>query len=113
MEWIGVGVAAFILLICHASYPKKIRQLETAVKKLDKKQRGENGMSKLIHELVGKECKIKSEDALQLVDSTEFQCFVLDTDDEWMKIRYTDKKKNQIVKLLRIETVDEIEVTQE
>ena len=61
MEWIGVGAAAFILLICHSSYPKKVRQIEMAVKKLEKKQRGENGMSKLIHELVGKACKIKSE----------------------------------------------------
>lgn len=77
MEWmIGLGVAAFILLFCNASYPRKVRQLEKAVKKLEKKQRGENSMSKLIHELVGKECKIKSEDALQLVDSSELQFYL-------------------------------------
>lgn len=37
-------------------------------------------------------------------------CLVLDTDDEWMKVRFTDKKNNQITKLLRIENIDEIEI---
>ena len=48
--------------------------------------------------------------ALQLVGSTEMKCLVLDTDDEWMKVRFTDKKNNQITKLLRIENIDEIEI---
>ena len=38
------------------------------------------------------------------------KCLVLDTDDEWMKVRFTDKKNNQITKLLRIENIDEIEI---
>ena len=39
-------------------------------------------------------------------------CFFpnFDTDDEWMKVRFTDKKNNQITKLLRIENIDEIEI---
>ena len=47
---------------------------------------------------------------VQLVGSTEMKCLVLDTDDEWMKVRFTDKKNNQITKLLRIENIDEIEI---
>lgn len=110
MEWIGV--IAFVLVIYYASYPKKVRRLESIVKRLEKKQRGENSMSKLIQELVGKECKIKSEEALQLVGNNELKCSVLDADDEWIKIQYINKKNHEIVKLLRIENIDEIEVTE-
>ena len=104
------GVVAFILILCYSSYIRKVNRLEAAVKKLERKQRGESDMSKLINELVNKECKIKSDDALQLVGGTELQCLVLDTDDEWIKIRFTDKKNNQITKLLRIEKIDGVEV---
>lgn len=108
MEYLGVF--AFIMIICHSALPGKIKHLEAAVKRLERKQKGENTMSKLINELVGKECKIKSDDALALVGSPELQCLVLDTDDEWIKVQFVDKKKNQITKLLRIENVDEIEI---
>ena len=108
MEWIGF--IALAVLLCYSSYPGKVKRLEVAVKRLERKQRGENNMSKLINELVNTECKIKSDDALQLVGSTEMKCLVLDTDDEWMKVRFTDKKNNQITKLLRIENIDEIEI---
>ena len=37
-------------------------------------------------------------------------CMILDADDEWMKICYTDKKNKQVTKLLRIEAIDEIEI---
>ena len=108
MEWIGF--IALAVLLCYSSYPGTVKRLEVAVKRLERKQRGENNMSKLINELVNTECKIKSDDALQLVGSTEMKCLVLDTDDEWMKVRFTDKKNNQITKLLRIENIDEIEI---
>lgn len=108
MEW--VGFIALALVLCYSSYPSKVKHLEATVKRLERKQRGENIMSKLINELVNTECKIKTDDALQLVGSTEIMCFILDTDDEWIKIRFTDKKKNQITKLLRIENINEIEV---
>lgn len=108
MEW--AGFIALVILLCCSSYPGKVKRLEAKVKRLERKQRGENDMSKLINELVNTECKIKSDDDLQLVGSTEIKCLVLDTDDEWMKIRFTDKKNNQIIKLLRIENIDEIEI---
>lgn len=79
-------------------------------KKVERQQKGENVMSKLISELVQKECKIKTEDAIQLVGDTELLCHVLDADDEWIKVSFTDKKKNQITKLLRIENISEVEI---
>ncbi len=40
----------------------------------------------------------------------EVTCFVLDVDDEWVKIRYTDKKKKQVIKIVRIESINEVEI---
>lgn len=71
--------------------------------------KGENVISKLINELVGKECRIKPDEEIELVDSW-IQCQVLDTDDEWIKIRYEDKKKGTITRLFRIENIDEVEM---
>lgn len=54
--------------------------------------------------------KIKINDALVWVGSDELKCLVMDCDDEWMKVQYTDKKGNVIVKLIRIESVDGVEL---
>ena len=66
-------------------------------------------MSKLISELVGKQCRIKPDEEIELMDSW-IQCQVLDVDDEWIKIRYEDKKKGVVTRLFRIENIDEVEV---
>ena len=108
MEWIGW--VALVIILCYSSYPGRVRRLETTMKKVERQQRGENAMSKLICDLVQKECKIKTEDALQLVGSTELLCHVLDADDEWIKVSFADRKKNQITKLLRIENISELEI---
>lgn len=34
---------------------------------------------------------------------------IIDTDDEWIKICYTEKKDKQVVKLMRIENIESIE----
>lgn len=108
MEW--MGFLALMLLLYYSSYPNKVKKLEAKVKKLERKEKGDNTMSKLVQELVNKNCKMKTGDALQLVGSDKLQCFVLDADDEWIKVRYEDKKKNQVTKLLRIENIDDIEI---
>ena len=111
MEWIGL--VALVIVLCYSSYPGKVKRLEATVKRLERKQRGDDSMSKLISELKNKECMVKSDDALQWVGNAEIKCLVLDSDDEWIKIRFTNKKDKQITKLLRIENVDEIEVIEE
>lgn len=108
MDWIGF--IALILILCYSSYPDKVKRLEAKVKKIERKEKGDNSMSKLIQELVNKNCKISTGDALQLVGSDKLQCFVLDADDEWIKVRYEDKKKNQVIKLLRIESIENVEI---
>ena len=41
--------------------------------------------------------------------NTELSCKIIDADDEWIKICYTEKKDKQVVKLMRIENIESIE----
>ena len=106
------GVFAFILMLAYSSYPGKVKRLEAKLKKMEKKQKGENVMSKMINELVGKQCRIKPDEEIELMDSW-IECHVLDVDDEWIKIRYADKKKGTVTRLFRIENIDEVEILEE
>lgn len=107
MEWFGI--VALLLILCYSAYPGKVKRLEAKVKQLEKKQRGVTYMSKLINDLVGKQCIISSESIFSLAGKTELSCKIIDADDEWIKICYTEKKDKQVVKLMRIENVDSIE----
>ena len=80
MEWFGI--AALLLLLW------KIKQLE-------KKQRGAMYMSTLINSLVGKQCIIRSDSFLGFAGKTEVSCKIVDADDEWIRICYTEKKTNK------------------
>lgn len=103
------GVFAFILILAYSSYPGKVKRLEAKLRKIEKRQKGDPVMSKLISELVGKQCRIKPDEEIELMDSW-IQCQVLDTDDEWIKIRYEDKKNGVVTRLFRIENIDEVEM---
>ena len=107
MEWFGI--IALILLLYYSAYPGKVKRLETKVKRLEKKQRGVAYMSKLINDLVGKQCIIRSEFIFSFAGKTELSCKIIDADDEWIKICYTEKKDKQVVKLMRIENIESIE----
>ena len=93
MEWFGI--VALLLLLCYSAYPGKVKRLETKVKRLEKKQRGVAYMSKLINDLVGKQCIIRSEFIFSFAEKTELSCKIIDADDEWIKICYTEKKINR------------------
>lgn len=70
-------------------------------------------MSKMINELVGKSCIIKTDDAIALVGSAELACTVLDADDEWIKLTYTEKKNHTKTKIMRIDSIDSVEMIAE
>ncbi len=104
-----MGWFSFIILLCYSSYPGRVKKLEKKIKKLTKKEKGEYNMSSIISKLVGEKCKIKTEEALFL-GSMECYCAVLEADDEWIKISYSDKKGNSKIKILRIESINDIEL---
>ena len=104
------GIFAFIMVLSYSGLPGRVKRLETKIKNLSKKQKGENYMSKIIHELVGKECFINTDKAYELSGGKYIKCKVLDADDEWIKINYTDKKKNDVTRILRIEDINDVEI---
>lgn len=97
-EWFGI--VALLLLLYYSSYLGKIKHLEMKVKQLEKKQRGVAYMSKLINDFVGRQCVIRSDSILGFAGKTEVSCKVIDADDEWIRICYTEKKDKQVVKLV-------------
>ena len=70
-------------------------------------------MSKLISSLVGRTCKLKTEEALLLSGGTELVCQITDADDKWVQFTYTDKKAGQKTRLMRIDGIDSIEVLED
>ena len=109
LEW--AGWIAMIMLLYYSSYPGKVNKLECKVKKLERKQGGKSKMSKIINDLVGKNCKIESDNLSYDIENDT--CMILEADDEWIKISYIDSKKVTITKILRIESIETVELINE
>lgn len=114
-----VGWICLIILIFYSGYPDRVKTLERKLKKFEKRNRenqkeqeGDLEMSKIIAELVGKRCSIKSDEAL-ILGNTELECNVLDVDEEWIKFTYVDKKNIEKTKILRIEAIDSVELLED
>ena len=73
---------------------------------------GVSGKSKAFRnesKTIGEQCIIRSEFIFSFAGKTELSCKIIDADDEWIKICYTEKKDKQVVKLMRIENIESIE----
>lgn len=105
-----LGFITFILLLSYSSYPTKTKRLEKELKILKRNIKGGNIMSKIIRDLKGQKCLIKCTEALFTVGDTSMECNVIDVDDEWIKISYSDKKKVEKTKNIRIDTIESIEL---
>lgn len=109
MEWIGW--LCFCIILAYSSYPGRVKKLEKKVRKLEKKKEGgNNSMSNMIKELVGKECKIFLDDDNVFSELSDQVVQVVEVDEEWMKISYADKKKNEKTKIMRIEDIQSVEI---
>lgn len=109
METLGF-LSFMIIVMFWSSYASKIKQLESKIKKLEKPRKGENNMSKIISELPGKKCNIFTDGAYSLTGKSYITCDVLEADDEWIKISFEDKKKTPKTKIIRIDSVDSVEL---
>lgn len=114
-------IALMILIYCY-SYPGRVQKLEKKVKKLEqsknlwqrnKEEKEENKMSRLVQDLVGKKCRVETEDdTFVLAGSGLVVCDVLDADDDWVKLAYEDKKNGRITKLVRIDTIVTVDIVE-
>ena len=107
MQW--WGWLCFIIMIAYSGYPGRVRKLENQVKKLKRQLKGEESMSKILNSLINQECMIKTE---ELWGSNYGVYTILEADDEWVKISYTTKKGERKLKIIRIESIDTIQLIQ-
>ncbi|MGX4599501.1 hypothetical protein [Faecalimicrobium sp. JNUCC 81] len=111
MEW--MILICFICIMFYSSYPGKIKKLENKVKKLERNQKGDCEMSNIINSLIGKKCKIKTEDGLLFGGNGEVNFLILEADDEWIKLSYIDKKHGTKIRVIRIDSISNIELISE
>lgn len=103
------GLVSFIFLAIYLAYPAKVNKMEKRIKKLEKKNKGRNEMSKLISELKGKVCIMSVE-----TETAEVKCEVVEIDDEWVKCRIIDKKGEKKQEMLyRIESIEKVSIIDE
>ncbi len=100
------GLIAFVLVMAYSGYGARVRRLESAVKKLKRIQKGESEMSKLINSLVGQECKLTLADDF----SSAVTGRVEDVDDDWLRVRCTDKKGRVTVRLISVGNIKGVEL---
>lgn len=104
------GFMAFMLLLFYSDYPNKTKKLSREVTRLKRRVKGENEMSILLGEIIGKDCEITMEDDAMSFGASAFTCTVLDVDDEWVKILLRNRKEELIEKLIRVENIESIEL---
>ena len=106
------GLIAFCIAMTTLGHTSRLNKLEAKIRKINNQKKGANIMSKMINELVDKQCKIvlSSGDVEISFSDPAITCKVLDVDDEWMKIQFEDKKKNVITKIIRIDDIAQIDI---
>jgi hypothetical protein len=91
------------LVLIYSSQSKKIKRLEKRLKVIERKEKGNIDMSRLLQELIGKNPTIVGE----LFGTNNWE--VVDVDEEWVKLRRVDKKGKEKFKLQRIEDIQTVE----
>ncbi len=106
MEWVIVGFLAVI----YFNIKDKFDALEKKIARIKNNRVGESEMSNILKGLVGQKCKIdiKGNEFLGTVP----ECEVEDVDEVWVKVSIEDKKKGKKIKIVRIDDIYNIELTE-
>lgn len=99
--WVWI-LFPFLVLI-YSSQSKKIKRIEKRLKVIERKEKGNIEMSRLLQEMIGKKPTIIGE-----LFGTNFW-EVVDVDEEWVKLRYVDNTGKEKIKLQRIEDIQTVE----
>ena len=99
--WVWI-LFPFLVLI-YMSQSKKIKRIEKRLKVIERKEKGNIEMSRLLQELIGKNPTIVG----QVFGTSLWE--VVDVDEEWVKLRRVDKKGKEKFKLQRIEDIQTVE----
>lgn len=98
-------VLGFILFLIffYSNDSKKIKKLENKIKRLERKEKGNAEMSRLLQEMIGKEPIITG----VYIGPDNWE--VVDVDEEWVKLRRVDNTGKGKFKLQRIEDIQTVE----
>ena len=91
------------LVLIYSSQSKKIKRLEKRLKVIERKEKGNIDISRLLQELIGKSPTIFG----QVFGTDNWE--VVDVDEEWVKLRRVNKKGKEKFKLQRIENIQTVE----
>lgn len=97
---LGFVPLVFMFYLYHT---QKVKKLENKIKKLERKEKGNIEMSRLLKELIGKNPTIVGE----LFGTNNWE--VVDVDEEWVKLRRVDNTGKEKFKLQRIEDIQTVE----
>ena len=92
-----------LMIIFYLDHTQKVKKLENKIKKLERKEKGNTEMSRLLKEMIGRTPVIVG----QLFGTDNWE--VVDVDGEWVKLRRVDKKGKEKFKLQRIEDIQTIQ----
>ena len=99
--WVWIFLPFLVLI--YSSQSKKIKRLEKRLKVIERKEKGDIDMSRLLQELIGKNPTIVG----QVFGTSLWE--VVDVDEEWVKLRHVDKNGKEKFKLQRIEDIQTVE----
>ncbi|HHA7236316.1 hypothetical protein RLC57_10245 [Streptococcus pneumoniae] len=101
MMWV-LGFILFLIFF-YSNNSKKIKKLENKIKRLERKEKGNAEMSRLLQEMIGKEPIITG----VYIGPDNWE--VVDVDEEWVKLRRVDNTGKEKFKLQRIEDIQTVE----
>ena len=92
-----------LMIIFYLDHTQKVKKLENKIKRIERKEKGNIDMSRLLKEMIGRTPVILG----QLFGTDNWE--VVDVDEEWVKLRRVDKKGKEKFKLQRIEDIQTIQ----
>ena len=92
-----------LMIIFYLDHTQKVKKLENKIKRIERKEKGNIDMSRLLKEMIGRTPVIVG----QLFGTDNWE--VVDVDEEWVKLRRVDKKGKEKFKLQRIEDIQTIQ----
>lgn len=99
--WVWI-LFPFLVLI-YMSQSKKIKRIEKRLKVIERKEKGNIEMSRILKEMIGKEPIITG----VYIGPDNWE--VVDVDEEWVKLRSVDNTGKEKFKLQRIEDIQTVE----
>lgn len=102
MEWLSLWIVCYLLFIDGKG--KEIKRLRKRIKRLERKTKGGNEMSRLLEELKGQKVKVMVGELGMNFDE------IVDVDEDWAKLSRTDNKGNVTTKLVRVEAIQSVEL---